>query len=157
MDHHGPCQIMNISNPFLSDPILEMGIYSAVGNSLAAAHHVIDKQVLCKSAIVGMVMSNLDIIGGTVNFELSFGLQSLFRSRRLLNVQVGESTEVVDENGGSAISLGGEVPFHLSDEAGGRRFDLVDRDAVARFVDLDHFDPVLSCLGAPRSLSGLPK
>jgi hypothetical protein len=87
--HHGASQVLNVSDPFLGNSILEMCVYATVGDGLTTDSYITCKNVFGKAAIVGMLVLDTDSIGRTVCLKLTFALQSFFRSHGLLDVNVG--------------------------------------------------------------------
>jgi hypothetical protein len=82
VNHHGPGQILHVANSLSGHSVLEVGIYTAVGNSLATGSHIVDPDVLGKSSIVSMVVPNLHTVGGTAGLKLSLlALCSVLGSR----------------------------------------------------------------------------
>ena len=107
MYHHRARQVLHVSDPFLQDSVLKVGVYSAVRDRLPAGLDVIYEHVFCKAAIIRVVMPDPYAMGCAVGLELSLALQSLFRPRTFLNVYIGQPTEVVNKHGGAAIALDG--------------------------------------------------
>ena len=56
MQHHGTCLLLQMPDFLLSDAVLEVCIDSAVRDALSLELAIIDKAIICKSAIVGMIM-----------------------------------------------------------------------------------------------------
>jgi hypothetical protein len=87
--HHGASKVLNVSDPFLGNSVLEMRVYATVGDSLTADSYITCKEVFGKAAIVGMVVLDADSIVRTVGLELAFALQGFFGGRGLLDVNLG--------------------------------------------------------------------
>ena len=103
-----------------------MRIDAAETDGLVFRFHVIHKKVLCKSAIVGMVMLHVDVHRPGVTFECLFGVQCFFAGIGLLQVNEAEATELIDEDGDEVVALLCKSTFDLADEAGDGRFHLID-------------------------------
>lgn len=86
MDHHGASQVLHISDPFLRDSILKMGVDPTVRDGLSTGLDIIYKQVLSKAAIVRVAMLDPDAMGGTACLKLTLALDRLFGSRPFLDV-----------------------------------------------------------------------
>jgi hypothetical protein len=53
----------------LSNTILKVGTDATQRNLLACQFSMIQEKVLSKSSIVGMILSNLDSMGGSIDFK----------------------------------------------------------------------------------------
>ena len=56
MQKNRGCLVLKVPDPFLSDPVLPVGVDSAVADALATGRDVIDELVVGKATIVCMVM-----------------------------------------------------------------------------------------------------
>ena len=72
------CLFLQIPNSFFSDAILEMCIYTAIGERLSLFCCICDECIVCESSIVGMIVSNCNVVSLCECFECSFGFKCLF-------------------------------------------------------------------------------
>ena len=59
-EEHGSGLFLQVSNPFLHLSILKMSIDTTISQALVVVFACMDKSIVCESAIVDMIVENLD-------------------------------------------------------------------------------------------------
>ena len=116
MYKHGPCLILEAPDPSLSHLVLEVCINSTKGNGLVGRSYGLHESVLSKPTMVRLVALDTHYTAIRKRFERLLRCQGINCIGCLLEVDVGEPTRVIDEDGGRLISLVGQPPFHLSNK-----------------------------------------
>ena len=106
-----------VANCSLCNSILEVGIDPTEGELLAALLACGDKCIVCKLAIITMVVLDLHSMLGCKLLKGLFCSNGFFRIERRHQMHILEVQEVVDENRGIAVVLLGECPLVLAKEA----------------------------------------
>ena len=94
-----------------------MGVDITVGKSLFLCIAVVDEGVVCKPAIVGVVVVNSDVVVCRKLFECMFCLDCFVAAAIVHHVHVAEAREVVDEDGDCFVSLLCQQTLELSNES----------------------------------------
>ena len=82
-----------------------MGVDTTVGKSLFLCIAVVDEGVVCKPAIVGVVVVNSDVVVCRKLFKCMFCLDCFVAAAVVHHVHVAEAGEMVHEDGGCLVSL----------------------------------------------------
>jgi hypothetical protein len=101
------CALEEVADRALGDAILEVGVYATEGKLLACVVACLPEGIVGEAPIVAVVVLDPNAMLG------SEGLDQRIID---LEVDVPQSTEVVDEDGSAAIALFGEFAFELRDK-----------------------------------------
>ena len=132
MHDHGACPILQVPNASLCQSSLEVGVDAAKCQLLSLDVTIASESRVGESAVVAVIAFDLDVVAERVEFECMFGGEGLGSAVGLLHVNVGEATEVVDEDGCAGEALVRRLAFALGHKAWSGTFQLVHRHDVAR-------------------------
>ena len=108
--------LREIADGALGDAILEMGIHAAEGELLSRIMAGLPEGIVGEAPIVAVVVLDPNAMLGSEGLEGAFGGDGFDRRIIDLEVNIPESTEVVDEDGSATIALLGEFAFELRDK-----------------------------------------
>ena len=107
------CTFLQIATGFFSNSVLEMSLDAAINDGLPLLVTMVGKGVVSETAIVAMVLPDVDALGSCELFEGLFDLDG-FRGGEIPHQEnVAEGRKMVDEDGGG-VSLSGKFSFYLS-------------------------------------------
>ncbi len=107
MQKHGASMFSNVANAALNLTILMVSTNAAEGDGLSRSLDGVAEQVVCESAIVGMISRDFYSVRVGEAFKGFFCLKRFLRGVRSGHMHVGEVGKLVDENGGNSITLFG--------------------------------------------------
>ncbi len=100
--------LREVPNCTLGDPILEMGVEPAKGESLAALLTCLSKRIVCKTIIIVMVMLDCNAMFISELLKRLFCFYCFVALQLLHELDKAETGEVVHEDGCGAVSLRGK-------------------------------------------------
>jgi hypothetical protein len=100
----------DISDGFLCNAILEVGIDPTEGESLSFGVVAVLEGVICKSSIVAVVVKDADTVLLGEVLESSLGFHGLLGGELGHQMDVIEPRVVVHKDGGCRVALLGECP-----------------------------------------------
>ena len=109
------CALGEVADGALGDAILEVGVYATEGKLLACVVACLLEGIVGEAPIVTMVVLDPDAMLSSEGLEGAFGGDGFDRGIIDLEVNIPESTVVVDKDGSAAISLLGKFAFKLCD------------------------------------------
>ncbi len=112
-----PCTLPEISDGFLCNAILKVGIDPTEGESLSFCTAAVLEGVVCKLSIVAVVVEDVDAMLLGEVFEGLLGFHGFLGGKLGHQMNVLEPGVVVQEDGGCCVALLGECPLQLSNEA----------------------------------------
>jgi hypothetical protein len=84
---------------------------------LAALDNLLHEEILRESAIVSVIMEDLDSVRASKPFEGALGFNRFITRSGLLVVDIAPPTVVVDKDGCTCVASLGWLAFQLSNEA----------------------------------------
>jgi hypothetical protein len=108
--------VLKVANPLLSNAVLEVGVYAAVGVVLMLFVAVSNPVIVGKAAVVSVVVSDGEAAFLGKDFKLMFSKEVVGTGESGLEVDVGEAGILVDEDGGVMVAFLGEAAFELLHE-----------------------------------------
>ncbi len=106
-----PCTLQEISDGFLCNAILEVGIDPTEGESLSFSTAVVLEGIVCKWSIVAVVVEDADAVLLGEVLEGSLGFHGFLGGKFGHQMNVLEPGVVVHEDGGCCVALLGECPL----------------------------------------------
>jgi hypothetical protein len=112
-----PRTLPEVSDGFLCNAILEVGIDPTEGESLSFCTAAVLEGVVCKSSVVALVVEDADVMLLGEVFEGLLGFHGFLGGKLGHQMNVLEPRVVVHKDGGCHVALVGECPFQLSNES----------------------------------------
>jgi len=110
------CALGKVADGALGDAILEVCVYATEGKLLACVVACLPEGIVGEAPIVAVVVLDPDTMLSSEGLECAFGGDGFDRRIIDLEVDIPQSTVVVDEDGSAAIALFGEFAFGLRDK-----------------------------------------
>ena len=107
------CAFGEVADRALGNAILEVGVYATEGKLLACIVACLPEGIVGEAPIVAVVVLDPNAMLGSEGLEGAFGGDGFDRRIIDLEVDIPQSTVVVDEDGSAAIALLGEFAFEL--------------------------------------------
>lgn len=145
--NHGACAILQVSDAALRNAVLKVCVDPAKCKALSLLNAVVAEGVLGEPSVVAVIVLDGDVARPCEALESVFGSESFDCTGRFLKMNVCQSTEMIDEDGGASEALCGGFAFGVGNEAWSGALQLVHGDDIAR-CDGD-FDLVVSGFGSP--------
>jgi hypothetical protein len=112
-----PHTLPEISDGFLCNAILEVGIAPTEGESLSFCTAAVLEGVVCKLSIVAVVVEDADAMLLGEVLEGLLGLHGFLGGKLGHQMDVLEPRVMVHKDGGCRVALLGECPLELGNEA----------------------------------------
>ena len=135
VEEHGLHCVLGVSDSLFGDTVLEVSIYSRIGECLSPLFGMLAECVLGKASVVRLVVADDDSMATSVAFECLFRLDRLLGICGRLGIHISDITPVVNEDGRCSVSLCRRRSLELGDESRSRRLELVDRYALSGSCD----------------------
>ncbi len=103
--------LSEISNGFLRNAILEVGIDPTDGESLSLSTAAVLEGVVCKSSIVAVIVEDADAVLLGKVLKGSLGIHGFLGGELGCQMDVLEPGVVVQDDGGHCVALLGECPL----------------------------------------------
>ena len=109
--------IRQISDASFGDAILEVGIDATITYSLTFTLDVVDKCIVGKASVIGMVVYYGHVVLSGIILKSILGVNRFVGGQAPLEVDVAQSRVIVHEDGGGSIPCTCEPSFQLRNEA----------------------------------------
>ncbi len=106
-----PRTLPEISDGFLCNAILEVGIDPTEGELLSFGAAAVLEGVVCKTSFVAVVVEDADAVLFGEVLKASLGIHGFLRGELRHQMDVLEPGVVVHKDGGSCVALLGECPL----------------------------------------------
>jgi hypothetical protein len=112
-----PRTLPEISDGFLCNAILEVGIDPTEGESLSFCNAAVLEGIVCKSSVVAVVVEDADAVLLGKVFKGLLGFHGFLGGKLGHQMDVLEPGVVVHKDGGRCVAPLGECPLQLSNGA----------------------------------------
>ncbi len=106
-----PHTLLEISDGFLYNAILEVGIDPTEGELLSFGAAAVLEGIVCKTSVVAVEVEDADAVLLSKVLEGSLGIHGFLGGELLHQMDVLEPGVVVHKNGGRCVALLGECPL----------------------------------------------